>query len=290
MGAHGSKSLLRISTVLTTAAALAVAGGAWLPQAGAAPSPGGQATALAPAAGKAVAGGPVIVVLKAQHAGLNLRTQAAERFAAAHADQDPIVSSIRASGGTGITRLVAPSAVAAHVSAAEVARLRRDPKVAEIVPDQRVQVEPPGSAASPAAGAFAVPKRSASHASTTRATTCPFNPAGASHPLQEPEAAADIHASNGDPRAPGEANSIATGNGVIVANDGMNQLAGNPNFIRPNGTHVVIDAPKPSANHSNSESYGDASSIAASRAITPSRCSFPPATARQLRLRWPAGP
>jgi Subtilase family len=254
------RGLLRISTALTAAA---VVGGIWLPQAGATPHPGSSGTPVAPAPGKAVGGGPVIVVLKAQHASLNLRTQAAERIAAAHAGQGPIVSSIRASGGTDITQLVAPSAVAAHVSAAEVARLRGDPAVAEIVPDVRVRLEPPGAAAGPAATASAVSRGSAGQASRTQATTCPFNPAGPSHPLQEPEADTAIHASNGIPNAPDEANSIATGKGVIVANDGMNQLAGNPNFIRPNGTHVVIDAPHPNANDGNAETYEDASSVAA---------------------------
>ena len=43
----------------------------------------------------------------------------------------------------------------------------------------------------------------------------------------------------------------------------MNQLAGNPNFQRPDGSHVVIDAPDYTADHSNDEDYGDASSIAA---------------------------
>jgi hypothetical protein len=50
---------------------------------------------------------------------------------------------------------------------------------------------------------------------------------------------------------------------VIIANDGMNQLAGNPNFTRANGTHVIIDAPNYKANQGNAESYGDASSMAA---------------------------
>jgi len=94
-------------------------------------------------------------------------------------------------------------------------------------------------------------------------TSCPFNPAGPAKPLQEPEADTDIRASNGEPGAPGMANSIATGAGVVVANMGMNQLAGNPNFQRPDGSHVVIDAPDYTADHSNDEDYGDASSIAA---------------------------
>jgi hypothetical protein len=247
--------LLTVGTVLATGLGIAVTGGTWLPTAAAA---SGGGAPFAPVLGRAASGGAVIVVLKDQHAHLNLRTQAARRTAAARADQRPIVSSIKASGGTDVTQLVAPSAVAARVSAAEASRLRRDPAVAEIVPDVSVDMQPPGSAPSPLTSAVAAPRRSAS-----THTTCPFNPAGPSHPLQEPEAVADVHASNGNPRAPGMANSIATGKGVIIANDGMNELAGNPNFTRRGGTHVIIDAPNYTANHGNAESYGDASSMAA---------------------------
>jgi hypothetical protein len=246
----------RLGTVLASGIGIAVAGASWLPPAAAAQR-GGRLEVPAPDG--APAGGPVIVVLKSQHSNLNLRTQAKQRTAAAYANQVPVVSSITASGGTGVTRLVAPNAVAAHVSAAEVSRLRRDPAVAEIVPDVSVHLQPPGSALAPRKGSAAVPRRSA----PDHAAACPFNPAGPSHPLQEPEADTAIHASNGHPGAFGMANSIATGKGVIVANDGMNQLAGNPNFTRPNGTHVVIDAPSYTANKGNAETYEDASSIAA---------------------------
>jgi hypothetical protein len=248
--------LLTVGTVLVTGLGIAVTGSTWLPPAAAA---SGGATPLAPVLGRASSGGAVIVVLKDQHANLNLRTQAAQRTAAAFADQRSIVSSIKASGGTGVTQLVAPNAVAAHVSAAEVSRLRRDPAVAEIVPDVSVDMQPPGSGLSPLTSAAAAPRRSAA----AKPTTCPFNPAGPSHPLQEPEAVADVHASDGNPSAADMANSIATGKGVIIANDGMNELAGNPNFTRANGTHVIIDAPNYKANDGNAESYGDASSMAA---------------------------
>jgi hypothetical protein len=253
--------LLTVGTVLATGLGMAVAGGAWLPQAAAA---SGEGTPLAPVAGLAGSGGAVIVVLKDQHANLNLRTQAAQRTAAAYADQRSIVSSIKASGGTEVTQLVAPNAVAAHVSAAEVSRLRRDPAVAEIVRDVSVQMQPPGSALSPLTSAVSASRRPAA----TTATTCPFNPAGPSHPLQEPEAVADVRASDGNPSAPGMANSIATGKGVIIANDGLNELAGNPNFTRPNGTHVIIDAPNYKANDGNAETYGDASSMAAQGTVS----------------------
>ncbi len=253
--------LVTAGTVLATGLSIAVTGGTWLPQAAAASSGG---TPMAPAVGRAASGGAVIVVLKDQHDNLNLRTQAAQRTAAAHADQRSIVSSIKASGGTEVTQLVAPDAVAAHVSAAEVSRLRRDPAVAEIVPDVSVHMQPPGSAPSPLRSAVAVPRRSAS----AQATSCPFNPAGPSRPLQEPEAVADVHASDGNPRAPRMANSVATGKGVIIANDGLNEMAGNPNFTRPNGSHVIIDAPNYTVDKGNAETYGDASSMAAQGTVT----------------------
>jgi hypothetical protein len=255
MGRH---RLLTAGVVLATGLGLVVTGGPWLPGASAAPR--GRAPA-ATVAGRAASGGAVIVVLRKQHASLNLRTQATQRTAAAHADQRSIVSSIKASGGTEVTQLVAPNAVAAHVTAAEVGRLSHDPAVAEIVPDVPVRMQPPGSAQAPLTNTNTAPAPRRPAAAT--ATKCPFNPAGPSKPLQEPEAAADVHASDGNPSAPGMANSIATGQGVIVANDGMNQLAGNPNFTRANGTHVIIDAPNYKADDGNAESYGDASSIAA---------------------------
>ena len=246
--------------VVSLGAALMTAGG----------GPAGAATAprpAVPAPDGASAGGAVIVVLKDQHANLNLRTQASQRKAAAGSSQAPVLTDIRSHGGTGVTPLVAPDAVAAHVSAAEVSRLRDNPSVAEIVPDIRVRMagpaSPPGALAPRAAARqIAAPRNIAAHGTGGR-TRCPFNPAGPARPLQEPEAVADIHASDGEPNAPDMANTIATGAGVTVANMGMNQLAGNPNFQRPDGSHVVVDAPDYTADHSNDEDYGDASSIAA---------------------------
>ncbi len=74
---------------------------------------------------------------------------------------------------------------------------------------------------------------------------------------------ADIHASNGNPNAPDEANSIATGKGVIIANEGMNALAGDPDLQRADGSHVVIDAPDYTADQGNDETFEDAASVGA---------------------------
>ncbi len=59
------------------------------------------------------------------------------------------------------------------------------------------------------------------------------------------------------------ANSIATGKGVIVANEGMDALAGNPDLQRADGSHVVIDAPDYTADQGNDETFEDAASVAA---------------------------
>jgi hypothetical protein len=233
-------------------AALAVVGGTGLAPAFAQTT---SAPTLAPAPG-AANGGAVIVVLKTQHTALNMRTQASTLRTDTRSDQASVVSSIQASHGTGVVQLTEPSSVAATLSSAEVTALRGNPAVAEVIPDPTIDVGP--------ATPLSVPTVSnVQKTSNPNPNSCPFNPAGPGKPLQEGEADADVHASNGNPNAPDEGNSIATGAGVVVANEGMNELAGNPNFFRPDGSPVVIDAPSYTANDSNDEYYGDASSIAA---------------------------
>jgi hypothetical protein len=254
-GVRGSHRWLR--TGIAAGVALGtLAGTGFLPAlAAAAPAP------MAPALGGAANGGPVIVVLRNQHPGLSLRAQAGQLRADARADQASVVSSIRASHGTGVLQLTVPSSVAATLSAAEVSALRHNPAVARIIPDVPLRVAPASPASTPLVKNVARP-------GGPSARTCPFNPGAALRPLEEPEADSDIHASDGNPSAPGMGNSIATGTGVVVANEGMNELAGNPNFTRPDGSHVVIDAPDYTANHSNDEFYGDASSIAAQGTVS----------------------
>ena len=130
-GRSSRRKLIGASLALALPTALAISGGTFASAARAQPT----ASPVAPAYNGSAAGGKVIVVLKQQQTGMNLRTQARQRIAAAHADQAPIVTSIRSHGGTGVTQLAAPDAVAATLSAAEVARLRASPAVAEIVPD-----------------------------------------------------------------------------------------------------------------------------------------------------------
>jgi Subtilase family len=268
-GSSSRRKLIGASLALSLTFALAISGGT-LASAASAQSP---ASSVAPAFAGSAAGGKVIVVLKQQQAGLNLRTQARQRIAAAHADQAPVLASIRSHGGTGVTQLTAPDAVAATVSAAEVAQLRANPAVAEIVPDAMIQVAQVHTEAAPlvAVGARHTsvkpsggPSGYGHPAGTIPPLRTHYIPKNCpSTPVQEPEAVADIHASNGNPNAPDEANSIATGQGVIIANEGMNELAGDPDLQRADGSHVVIDAPNYTADNGNDETFEDAASVGA---------------------------
>ena len=105
-------------------------------------------------------------------------------------------------------------------------------------------------------------------------------------PLVEPEALTSIHDASNNPNDPNEASAIATGQGVIIGNVDADTLAGNPNMIRPNGQHVIIDAPDPTENVFSDEFNGDVSTIAAQGTVTytyasqlpfsnfPANCSF----------------
>jgi subtilase family protein len=233
--------LLTVAVALTVGAALAVLGDG--------PA---SAAAVAPAVDGAASGGAVIVVLADQHAAVPLKAQGALRTTDTRSDQQSIVSDMKANGGTDITQLVSVNAVAAHLSAAEVSRLRSNPAVARIVPDDTIDVAPSTT------GPQGPPAR-------LNQRLCPANPAD---PLLEPEALSVMHVETDNPDDPNQASRIATGKGVIVAIQGMNDLAGNPNFQRADGSHVVIDAPDYTADHSDGEFYGDASSVAGQGLIT----------------------
>ena len=269
------RALLAAALALATAGALALSGGNLAQAADGAGAAAAPAPPVAPALDGSAAGGHVIVVLKQQQSGMNLRTQAAQRIAAAHSAQAPLVSSIKSSGGTGVTQLAAPDAIAATLSAAEVSQLRDNSSVAEIVPDQMIQVGQVHTESAPPAATTTVAKpdngsgpgagngQSGPPGTISPLATHVIPPNCPSRPVQEPEAVADIHASDGNPNAPDEANSIATGQGVIIANEGMNELAGDPDLVRADGSHVVIDAPDYTLDQGNDETFEDAASVGA---------------------------
>jgi hypothetical protein len=196
------------------------------------------------------------------------------REAQAASMQAPLVAQLKQVGATHITSLSILNAVAAAMPAAEAQALSHTQGVKEVVPDGTIII----GDAKPTTSTVAA---SQVHKSAIPATAadgqqlCNSNP---SQPLVEPEALTSIHAT--------EASAIATGRGVIVGNVDADTLAGNPNMIRPNGQHVIIDAPDPTENVFNDEFNGDVSTIAAQGTVTytyasqlpfsniPANCSF----------------
>jgi Subtilase family len=196
------------------------------------------------------------------------------RQTAATALQAPLVAQLKQVGATSITTLSLLNAVAATMPAAEARALSHAQGVKEVVPDGTIII---GDATSttptvPASGV----RKSATPSSAADGQQLCSTSTGA--PLVEPEALTSIHAN--------EASAVATGQGVIVGNVDANSLAGNPNLIRPDGQHVVIDAPNPNENVFSDEFNGDVSTIAAQGTVTytyasqlpyanvPASCSF----------------
>lgn len=203
----------------------------------------GQATAAAPQASNGSEA--VIVVMRSQHPDLKPKLQVQQRQQAVSADQAGIVSDLRASGATHIQQLDTVSAVAAHASPAEVARLTANPQVAEVVPDRVIPLpENVGATA-------AIQQPGGDRA------MCTSDPR---KPQLEPEALGLTNTT--------QAQSIVEGNGVKIAfmADGVD--VNNPNFIRPDGSHVFFDYQDFSGDGTNDasgggEAFGDASSLAA---------------------------
>jgi hypothetical protein len=197
------------------------------------------------------------------------------REAAAASMQAPLIAQLKQVGATHITALSLLNAVAATMPAAEAQALRHVPGVKEVVPDATVIIGQGSKYDTKTVAPSLVRKPAIPATAADGQQLCNSSP---SKPLVEPEALTSIHAT--------QANKIATGRGVIVGNVDANSLAGNLNMIRPNGQHVIIDAPNPNENTFNDEFNGDVSTIAAQGTVTygyasqlpfshiPAKCSF----------------
>ena len=202
------------------------------------------------------------------------RAHRSAREATAASMQAPLVAQLKQVGATNIRTLWILNAVAAKMPAAEARALRHTRGVKAVVPDGTVILAPSTRNGNTVA------------ASQVRKSTIPATAADgqqlcntSSHkPLLEPEALTSIHAT--------EASAIATGKGVIVGNVDADAIAGNPNMIRPNGQHVIIDPHNPNENQFNDEFNGDVSTIGAQGTVTysyasqlpfsniPAKCTF----------------
>jgi hypothetical protein len=218
----------------------------------------------------------VVVVFRDQLTSLPAnRAHRHARQARAASMQAPLLAQLKQVRATHITALSLLNAVAATMPAAEARALSHIAGVKEVVPDATVIIGQGSKYNTKTVAASRVRKPAIPATAADGQQLCSTS---ASKPLVEPEALTSIHAT--------QANTIATGKGVIVGNVDANSLAGNPNMIRPNGQHVIIDAPNPNENVFNDEFNGDVSTIAAQGTVTytyasqlpfshiPAKCTF----------------
>ncbi|MFH8384223.1 S8 family serine peptidase [Kitasatospora sp. NPDC018058] len=220
---------------------------------------------------------PVIVILKdqiadapADHGHLGDRQQKT-----AHS-QAPLLDKVKANGGTNVKSFVVGNAFSATVSPALRAKLQADPAVAAVVADTQVQVAPIAAtkakkdtdtaAAGSAKGNGAPEAVSGSNGQPEENATNTVCPSDPSKPLLEPEGLYSVRGVTGNGK-PGAAD-LATGKGVKVAYIADSLDPNNPDFIRADGSHAVVDyqdfagdgwgAPSGAA-----EAFGDASAVIA---------------------------
>src|SRR5579875_625769 len=201
---------------------------------------GGAVTASAatsPPTGSTKAASPVIVVLNNQSGN-------------AAATESPLISQVKAAGGTHVIGYSAVASFAATVSPAEAAALAANPAVASVVPDQKVDVTP---ASSTTPQTPQTPKTGSGGSSAS--SIC-----GTASDPKLPEDLITTHAVQAHDQG-------ITGAGVTVAwiADGLDP--DNPDFIR-NGKSIFKDYVDFSGNgpHTQTggeEAFGDASMIAA---------------------------
>ena len=228
----------------------------------------------------------VIVLLRNQHTGLPAtRGLIGARAARVESDQSPLQASVRATGGTVTHSYRAINAFSAVVSKAERARLAASRSVAAVLPD--VLVPAPSPSASPAIGQTSPAhggspsggqqggqsgSPAGSQGSTPRAANSdPGSGTGVATgsgqicgtptaPILAPEGLSLIQAP--------QAQQIVTGAGVKVAFVAEGIDVDNPDFIRPDGSHVIVDyrdftGQGTDAATTGAEAFGDASTIAA---------------------------
>ena len=208
----------------------------------------------------------VIVVFKNQDARQPAsRSHLQSRKASFRSTQAPVLSQLSAGGAKSVQSYSVIDAVSATVPHSEMSRLKSNPAVSQVVPDQIIHLAPSqalGSAApSPARGSRA---RGHSVGANAAAAGC----GTAANPQLNPEALSLIHADSDQPGAKTARSLGIDGSGVKVAfiADGLD--IHNQDFIRANGQPVFFDYQDFSGEGTavktgGAEAFGDASSIAA---------------------------
>jgi hypothetical protein len=187
------------------------------------------------------------------------------RAATAGSMQAPLLAQLKQVGATHITALSLLNAVAADMPAAEAQALSHTAGVKAVVPDGTIIIGGDSASNTKTVAASRVQQSSLPAIAASGQQLCNASPAD---PLLEPEALTSIHDASNNPNDQQEASRIATGHGVIIGNVNADELAGNPNMIRPNGKHVIIDATNPSENVYDDEFNGDVSTMGAQGTVT----------------------
>lgn len=224
-------------------------------------------------AAKAGAGTARVIVLLRDQSGSGHVGAAtfARRSAQLTAAQNAVLDRLADPAARRVVHFSLANGFAATMDRSQASALSADPAVAAVIPDAAVKLPATAAEADRTAAAY----RSTGSKSMIRAAeepssfdVCPTNPA---NPLVEPEALSSIGAltSDGSPNA----QQISTGSGVTVATiaDGLDP--NNPNFIRPDGGHVIaayedFSGSGTSTTQGGAQAFGDATSIAAQGTVT----------------------
>jgi hypothetical protein len=196
----------------------------------------------------------VIVLLKDQPAAVSKSSAGfASRLSKIAANQAPIASQLRATSKN-VKAYQLVNALSATVSTSEEQQLQSNPSVASIVPDEVIHAAPSQAAAADAYGPAT---------RTPPAGVCPTGTA-----TQTPEELEVTKTQSDDPKTKTARSLGFTGKGVKVAYLAEGIDINNPEFIRPDGSHVFTDyqdfsGDGTAAPTSGDEAFLDASAIAA---------------------------
>jgi hypothetical protein len=203
----------------------------------------------------------VIVVLHDQLASLPPdKSHVGSRRLQATSDQNSVLGRLSGAKPMKLNHFAVANAFSVTVTPAQAAALSADPSVAAVIPDEKVSV----TVSAPPIARAPLRTQPAPNLTPPVPGACPTDP---TKPLLEPEALTDTNTASDNP-ADKTAQQLTDGSGVKVAYiaDGINPDS--PDFIRPNGQHVITDYKAFSADgqapaDGGAEAFGDASSIAA---------------------------
>ncbi|MGH3168284.1 MAG: S8 family peptidase [Trebonia sp.] len=187
---------------------------------------------------------PVIVILKDQPAQAAAGTAAARlRADEVTASQQSVVSELTEVHAKALKQFQLVNGLTATVSPGEEARLKTDPLVAQVIPDQAITIPNPMASAQPAASPGA--RTAATDTTSARTTSLKPNVIPGACPANQtqlaPEGLSLTNTASANPKAATARSLGFTGAGVTVAWIADGTDPDNVNFIRPDGKSVFTD-------------------------------------------------